>query len=465
MRRNGRVFGGGKLLSIIRKRWALLLFLAACLLLRAFLFRSLVPRAHIDSVTYLILSDLNPVRTPGYPVFIEIIQFFNDLFSLTPRYFHLIVFTQMFLLGLINSVLIYALARILAGSEAFALFMGVIYNLDYFVIGFEYLVLTETLSLTLLGLTLLFYLKIFDGKKSAPYLAGLFSVSLLLTRPSFTAFFLCLVGISAIVRIVREDERRRLKKWVKPLAIFLLINVTGVLSWSWQNKVKHDYFWVSTILPFQLGYFTQHFYWKYEPGSDTELDKYAEIVAQEKGQPFRVAWRMIEDLKMSDAEISRVLLRLNLKIIKDNPVDYLKLLPRAAAHYYDYSWYWSEVQDRRVFERNRFLVGPMTFFYRLYAWIFRNPLALVTAILIIPAIFAVAIRKKKEVFHMLCLLEGVIHYNFFISILFTPGGINNLRYRLPVEPYILLVLYAAFFFFGRSIVRRLRKQPAAQGAR
>lgn len=451
-----------KLRVFIRRRWPLLVFLAASLTLRIFLFPSLVPRAHIDSVTYLVFSDLNPARTPGYPIFIEIIQFFNDLFSITPDYLGYIIFFQMFFLGMINCYLIYALSKILTRSETFAVFLGLIYNLDYFIIGFEFLILTETLSLTLLGLTLLFYQRIFAGKKSAPYLAGFFSVCLVLTRPSFAALFVCLAGISGLVHLRPADRRNEFKKLAGPLAIFLLFNVAGIFSWSWRNKIKHDYFGLSTLLPFQLGYFTQHFYWKYKMGSDAELDKYAAILIQEKGQPFRVAWRFIEDLRMSDAEISRILLRLNLKLIRDNPKDYLSLLPRAATDYYGYSWYWTELQDRTVFERNKFLIKPLLFFFHLYTWIYHHLLALLIFILIVPAVFILASRKKTDVFHLACLLEGTIHYNFFISIFFTPGGINNLRYRLPVEPFIVLVFCAALFHFGRSIVGMFIKRPTTR---
>jgi hypothetical protein len=82
--------------------------------------------------------------------------------------------------------------------------------------------------------------------------------------------------------------------------------------------------------------------------------------------------------------------------------------------------------------------------------------------LIIPAVFILASRKKKDVFHLACLLEGTIQYNFLVSIFFTPGGINNLRYRLPVEPLIVLVFCAGLFFFGRSIVGMFIKRPTSR---
>jgi hypothetical protein len=140
--------------------------------MRVFLFQGVVPRVHTDSVTYLELKNLDPVRTPGYPLFLEVIQFFNDLFTITPRYLRYIVFVQMFILGLINTCLVYAFSRLLTRSNGFSLAMGLLYNLDYFVIGFEFLLLTETLSLTLLGLTLLSYREYSSGRKERPTWPG-----------------------------------------------------------------------------------------------------------------------------------------------------------------------------------------------------------------------------------------------------------------------------------------------------
>jgi hypothetical protein len=362
----------------------------------------------------------------------------------------------MFLIGMVNCYLLYLFARSLTGSEVFALAMGVIYNLDYLVTGFEFLILTETLSLTFLGLTLLLYRKIFEGSKPAPYLAGVFSACLLLTRPSFAGLFVCLLGISTLVHIRRQAREGFFKKYARPLAVFLLFNLIAIGSWSWRNKLKSGYFGLSMILPYQMGYFTWHFYWKYKGGSDPELDKYAAILAEVKGRPFEFRWRLAEDLKLSEAEISRILLRLNLKIIKDNPGQYLRLLPRAAAAYYDYSWDWTAPQNKRIFNRNKFPARLFRFFFGLYARVFKNPLALLFLILLVPVALLIACRKNRQIFHWLCLIEGTIHYNFLITVFFTPGGVNNLRYRIPVEPFILLVFYTALFLVGRGLVLRLR---------
>lgn len=442
------------ILAFLTKHLALIMLLAAALVMRIFIFENVTPLLNTDSVTYLVLRDMHPVRTPGYPLLIEAIQFFNDLLSITPQYLRLIVFFQMFLLGMVNTYLVYALSNRLTRSEGFALFMGLIFNLDYFVIGFEFLILTETLTFTLLGLTLLFYLKIFEGKRSAPYLAGLFSVWLLLTRPTYVAFFAFLPGLTALSHLRQVVKGGYLKKYAKPLAVFLLINLVGVGSWSLRNKIKYDYFGISLILPYQLSYYTLNFYEKYKKGSDQELDKYAEIFSEEKGRPYNFGYRLSTEMKVPDAEIARILMKFNVRLIKENFGDYLKLVPVAASDYFDHSWFWTIPHNKMLFSRVQFLARLFRFFLEVYAKVFRNVITLLILILFVPVAFIITSRKRKDVFHLLWLMEGIIHYNFLVSVLLTNAGINNLRFRVPVEPFILLIFYCALFTWGRSIFRR-----------
>ncbi len=432
-----------------------LLFVA--LVIRIFIFQNIIPLINTDSVTYLVLRDLQPVRTPGYPFFIEIIQFFNDLLSVTPRYLRLIVFFQMFLLGMVNTYLIYAFSRILTRSRGFGLFMGLIFNLDYFVIGFEFLLLTETLTFTLLALTLLFYRDIFEGKRAAAYLAGLFSVLLLLTRPTYLFLFALLLGLTGLVHFRQILKGGYLKRYGKSLAVFLLINLVGIGSWSLRNKLKYDYFGVSLILPYQLGYYTTHFYQKYKMGSDPELDQYARIFLEEKGMPYNFGHRLSTELNLPDAKVASILMKINVKLIKENFGEYLKHVPRAASDYYDYSWYWTLPHDKGLFPRIKLLAGFFRMFFTLHTAIFKNVFPLVVIILVVPAAFILTIRKRKDGFHLLWLLEGVVHYNFLVSVLLTNNGVNNLRFRVPVEPFILLIFYGALFTWGRSLFSKILK--------
>jgi hypothetical protein len=77
---------------------------------------------------------------------------------------------------------------------------------------------------------------------------------------------------------------------------------------------------------------------------------------------------------------------------------------------------------------------------------------LVLLLLVAPAIVLMKDFRKKECFHGWLILMLTIHYTCFISVLSTSAGINNLRYRQPVEPLILLMFYSGVFYLGREIV-------------
>ncbi len=447
-----------KIPGFLQRRWALLLVLASALSLRIFIFLNVTPVLQTDSVGYFFLQESEPVRTPGYYFFMEAVHFFNDLFAITSQYLRLIIFFQLFLLGMINSVLIFTLAKKISLSEGFALAMGLLYNLDLFVVGFEFVVLTETLTLTLLGLTMLFYGKIFEGVRTAPYWAGLASFALLLTRPTYTWLFLILVALTLLFRWRQFVKGFFRQSYARPLLIFLLINLIGIGGWSLRNKRRFDFFGISTILPYQLSYYTWNFVEKYRPGSDEELNEYARILQEVNGQPYDFRWRLREDRQMSEAEISKVLLKLNRKLIEDNFREYARLVPGAAAYYYDYSWYWLRQRQRSFLGKSKLVSAPFRFFRDFYARLFQNPYSLIFLVAVIPAVFIISRRKGGEAAHLALLFEGVIHYNFLVSVILTNAGVNNLRFRVPVEPFILLVFYAAVFHFVRQL-RKPRRKP------
>ena len=448
--------------AFLRLHSGLIVLLTVSLLMRIMIYRSVNVRITTDSVTYLVLQDLHPVRTPGYPLFMNIIFFVNDLFSLTPNALRLVIFVQLFLLGMVNTYLIYRFSRILTRSAPWSLALGLIYNLDYFVIGFEFILLTETLALTLLGLTLLFYWKIFAARASAPYLAGLFSVGLFLTRPTFAGLFICLVGLTLLIHRRQIVRGPFLVRFARPLAIFLVINLVGLGAWSLRNKVKYNFFGLSTILPYQLGYYTQPFCQKYKMGSDEELDKYAKILIEEKGSPYNFGQRVAEEFKLQPAQVSRILLKLDLKLITENFGDYLRLVPQAASDYYSYSRFWTRGYDRRILARTSLLARVFGSFRPIFSFLFNRPVALLFFVLILPIVFLVARRKDNDTFHLTWLLEGTIHYSFVISVLLTNNGVNNQRFRAPVEPFILLVFFGALFLLGSDLARKLRKSRRAK---
>ncbi|NOR14933.1 MAG: hypothetical protein GQ544_04450, partial [Candidatus Aminicenantes bacterium] len=171
--------------SLLSRSWPLLLLLLLALGIRFYIFTVMHPIVHTDSVTFLFLSELDMVRTPGYPGFIEAVLSLNDLFSASSDYLRSIVFVQLFVLGLLNVGFIYDISRFLTLSRGFAFVMGALYNFNFFVVGFEIQVMTETLAVTLLLGVVALYLRLFQGKRLWAALAGILMVLLIYTRATY----------------------------------------------------------------------------------------------------------------------------------------------------------------------------------------------------------------------------------------------------------------------------------------
>lgn len=440
-----------------------LFVLASGLITRIYLFLTVSPRIQTDTLTYLFLSDLTTMRTPGYPLFMETLHFFNELFSLTSNYLGLIVFVQVFFLGLGNSLLIYLFSKKMTGSRWFSMVVGIFYNCNYFILGFEFNILTELLATTLLLLTLLFYYQIFEGKKYAPYLAGILSALLLLTRPVFLVYFIALFGTTALVHFRKIFKDSFLKTHAKGMAIFLIFTLAGIGSWCVRNKIKFDYFGMSTVMPLQFRHYTKTFFHKYKMGVDVEMDRFVSIYLEEGLNTHNFQTRLAEEFNLTPVEISRIYMKMNVRMIKDYPWDYIKQIPESAEYYYmNYSSYWMTPYNRKLLSKRNPITRVFLFFFQINTKLYRNLPGLLLMVLILPAVFLYLVRKKQKIFHFLLLIIVTINYNFAISILATNSGIDNLRYRLPVEPLIVLVFLNALFVLGREILIRLKREKVHQ---
>jgi len=441
-------------LHFMFKNWSIIALLVLSLLIRIYIFQKVRPGFHTDSITYLILSDLQTVRTPGYPLLIEAIQFVNDLFSITSNYLGLIVFIQMFLLGMLNCLLIYKLAKIITENKIFSVAVGLLYNFDYLVIGFEFQILTETLSISLVLITILFYMKMFEGKKYAPFAAGLSSAFLLLTRPTFLFLFIALVFITAITYFRAIIKKAFFKHYRKTFLIFLLINIFTIGTWSIRNKIKFNYFGFSTLLPYQLRHYTDRFFHKYKKDDNELLNRLADIYLEENRNAHSFYDRLTHEMNLSGPEVSKLFLKMNLKLIIDNPGDYLKQIPEAISKYYGvYSFWWTIPQQKKLLHKKRFIPRIMRFFYNFYHFLFTNLVSQIFILIVMPVILLIIVRKNKNAFHLVLICEGIINYNFLASVL--SCNADNLRYRVPVEPLIGLVFFSSLFLLIKVIINIL----------
>jgi len=447
-----------KFLLKLVNSWQVILLLGTAIGIRIFIFLKMSPGIHNDSITYLFLGEIDTIRTPGYPFFLELVFSINDLFSISSDYFRLICFGQLFILGVLNCYFIYRISKYLTKSGIFALVMGLVYNFNYFVVGFEFQVLTETLSITLLLAVIFFYLQIFEGKKYRGIITGFLSVFLLLTRPIFILVGIFLPLVTLIGFFPQSKRKEFFKKFGRALAVILLISMIGVLSWSLRNKIKFNYFGISSLMPYQLRYYTNSFFDNYKKSGNEELDRIAAIYSEELKESKNVNYAVInllerakKEMKLSDAEISSAFFKINLKLIKDNPGKYFKQVPTSISSYYkNYAAYWTAGNIRKFINKKRIIPKINRFFFRFYKKLFTNSPYLLFLLVIMPVLLLIMVRKDKKIFHGWLLIEAVINYNFIISVLSTNASVNNLRYRAGVEPLILLVFYAAIFYLGKG---------------
>lgn len=449
--------------SIFSKYGPFLAVLTIGLITRIYLFLQVSPRIQTDSLTYFFLSDLTTMRTPGYSLFMEMLHFFNDLFLFTSSYFGFIVFVQVFFLGLGNSLLVYMFSKKLTGSRWFSMLVGIFYNCNYFILGFEFNILTELLATTLLLLTLMFYYRMFEGKKYAPFLAGILSAMLLLTRPVFLVYFIALIGTTTLVHFRKILKGSFIKTHAKGLALFLIFTLAGIGSWCIRNKIKFDYFGMSTVMPLQFRHYTKSFFHKYKMGEDEELDRFVKIYFEEGLNTYKFQTRLEEEFNLTPVEFSRIYMKMNMRMIKDYPWDYIKQIPESAEYYYkNYSSYWMTPYNRKLLSKRDPISRIFLFFFQINTKLYRNLPSLLLMVLILPVLFLFLVRKKQKIFHFLLLIVITVNYNFAISILATNSGIDNLRYRLPVEPLIVLVFLNAMFVIGREVLVRLKRKNAHQ---
>lgn len=457
----------------LKSSWRVLLLLAAALGLRVYIAGLMHPVIHTDSITFLFLHEVDMVRTPGYPLFLEALFGLNDLFSLTSDYFRLICYGQLFLLGVLNSFLVYRLSLLLARSRNFGLAMGIIYNFNFFVVSYEFQILTETLSLTLFLAVLTLSLRLFQGRLTTALLVGGLSGLLLLTRATFQFLGVAMPFLVLAVYYPLSFKKKFLKRIGPSLAIFLAVNILVIAGWSLRNKVKYDYFGISSLMPYQLRYYTNDLFEKYKPGKDEHLNSVARIYAEEYQKTggasatlFNFHKRLYEEMKLSDARIARDFMKVNLKLIRDYPAEYLKQVPRSLRSYYQqYSMYWASGNTRKFFGRGGPVGKVLRGFFRVYEKLFTRAFLLLLTVVVAPVVLFLMVWRNRRSLYGWLLVAFAVHYNCLVSVLSTNAGINNLRYRAPAEPLILLMLYAALYLAGKKVVgliiRRRARRPEA----
>lgn len=220
--------------------------IAAALLIKIFFFCFLVihapqSRFQNDSLDYLrtakILSSqgtfaradtdgsliYEPYRTPGYPLFLAILQGWMKL----PL--NGVIFIQV-LLTLLAALIVYKTAEQI--DPRIALLSAVIILYDPAVSIFSLIILTETLFLFLLSLFMLVFVSYLKNRRFYLIIAA----ALLLTMATYTRPISYYLGIAVVVFIIYANLRiRSIRKAVAHALIFLVIVNSALGIWASRN--------------------------------------------------------------------------------------------------------------------------------------------------------------------------------------------------------------------------------------
>lgn len=443
---------------LLQKKKLFLLFIILSLIYRLVLFKIITPVVHTDSISFFFLNEIDTVRTIGYPFFIELISNVNDIFSFIKDPIEWICFVQVFFLGILNSCLLFLIAYELTKNPFLSFISGIFCNLDLFFIGFEFQIMSEILAITLLLLLAYLLLKFNFNRFSIVAMAGCISVFLILTRPTFLLLgpLICLYTILFLLFINKTITRKN--KIILFIVLFFLINLFGVTSWSLRNKIKYDYFGISSLIPYQLRYYTNPLFQenKYSRNNNNLVDKIALIYQEElnkTGGSSETVFNFIErskyELGLSEAQISNLFLKAQIRLILKYPLQILNQIPGSFNIYYQqYSLYWIAGNAKRVLFKINFLSRLLRFFFKVFKILFSN----YSILLLLPFIILILFWKQTKFIYGWGLILIIIHYNCFVSILTTKAGINNLRYRTTAEPFLLLSLTISLYYLIKLLI-------------
>jgi hypothetical protein len=335
--------------------------------------------------------------------------------------------------------------------------LGLIYNFNFFIISFEFQILTETLSSTLLLAVVYLYLNVFKGKKKVALLAGVLSVFLIYTKPTYMLLGLAIPVLTILGYLPLSKKKKFWKRLGPVLVLFLVLNILGIGAWSMRNQIKYDYLGVSSLMPFNLRWYTNTLIHKYKPTGNEKLNRIAAVYAEEYQKTasssatfYNFQKRIQSEMNLKDAELSKALLKINLHLIKDYPGEYFQQVPGSIADYYkQYSPYWAGGNTKKFINNSNLISRVFRLFFLFYQKIYTHTIPLILLVVAAPVFVLIFTFKKKRIFHGWLIIEAIIVYNCFISVFSTNAGVNNMRYRVPVEPLILLVFFAGIFYLGR----------------
>lgn len=462
-----------------------LFLLVIAVLIRLFLCLLFKPVIGIDSSEYINLAKAiltgdfiedTGMRTPVYPLFLAIIFRLSGIDN-----YSAVLIGQLFL-GVIITLLIYCLFYNISNSKRLAFTIGLTYTLNPSMLLFEANILSEIITIFFICSSSLFIFKFIDNNKFTNLLCGAVFLSLLaLSKPAYQ--FMPLLGVIFLILYFSayKDIGINAKSLSIKISLIVLIPYTLLVGgWSVRNYVKFNYLGVST----QLGYALMGHACNFIEKAPDENDKYKEIksiylknrlsaiksleetpsspyslssVIRSKGGLLKeiffgtylpqAAWRsypeMLDKLKISAPELSKILTKLSLELIINHPGEYFKTCTISFLNFWRAAVY--AFGEYGNVNNLKYINPSVVLAYKFIFILLFGPLFFVTSLYYLRYIFKTKIDKLNA---KIIFIYMIIIYTMLISTLITLG--ENARFRAVVEP----LMFGVMILIGNNIIKK-----------
>jgi len=397
------------------------------------------------------------LRMPGYSFFIGIIYF---IFGSNPDIAFPIISWIQIILDVFSIYLIYKIGLNIFDNKKTALILAVLYSFYPFIIVWNPVVYSESISIFFMLLSLYYFT---GNNKYRYYLSGLFVSLAVLNRPQIAL----LIPILVIVIIIQnKNSIKRIIKYVFQLGLIILI-VYG--SWPIRNYINHNKIiltqdlrgannWSEDVISFMQYTYSVKAEWEpqfsnilhnkevrfpdiaYSNKQDSIKLERALYLAKNCGSGFsywREYWREHIVGENCNSEIIKIFTELRENQIKTNPVNFYLILPLKNL-------------KKAIFKAN--LYDQTTFLRRLASKIFYY-----RTLLIIFGIFGAILLmfREKNKIHLLFILFPILLY---LALCFgTSPQFRNIemRYFLPAD--IILLIPASYFLNHMLLIFKNKK--------
>ena len=373
---------------------------------------------YIDLAKRLVDFNLNGYegqRSPGYPLLLAIANLSITLTLILQS-----------VIGIINLYLIYRLRILLNISKKLSTILTIGIGLYIPAIFFEFAILSETL--TLLFVSLLFYLTAKILKSDKPQNKRYFSLALVIT-------FLVLIKpfyifVAPLIFILLYCEKKRTSK----LLPTLILSVIVFLGWSTVNLTNTGHFTSTTFYGFNLAqncvHFAENTTNEYKDIGETYA-RYREANDTTDLEVAMTIWQAYPELQvqtgLSFPDLSKKLFDYSIATIKKNPIAYAKQVFISWKDFWKTSLYWE--YDQFAVEGSNVVLKYIAYAQRVLLQLIKIAFILLTPICIIRYI-----RRREISFQLIAIV--IILSASLLQALMTYG--TNSRFSFPFEMIMVI---------------------------